>query len=44
LRNALQTACEVVRRVRRQEFWPPAAEPPAFSDDFAGICQDRVLT
>jgi hypothetical protein len=43
LRGALDTAYDVVRRVRRQEFWPPAVEPPPFSDDFAGICQDRVL-
>jgi ATP-dependent helicase/nuclease subunit B len=43
LRQALETAHDVIRRVRRQEFWPPAAEPPPFSDDFAGICQDRVL-
>jgi hypothetical protein len=43
LREALETAHDVVRRVRRQEFWPPAMDPPPFSDDFAGICQDRVL-
>ncbi len=43
LEQALDTARYVVRRVRRQEFWPPAPEPPPFSDDFAAICQDRVV-
>jgi RecB family exonuclease len=43
LRQALDTARNVVRKVRRQEFWPPAAEPPQFSDEFAGICLDRVI-
>ncbi len=43
LAQALQTAREVVRKVRRQEFWPPTAEPPDFSDEFAAICQDRVI-
>ncbi|MBW3599412.1 MAG: hypothetical protein KY475_19345, partial [Planctomycetes bacterium] len=43
LQDALETAREVARRVRRQEFWPPAVEPPPFSDDFAGICQDRTF-
>jgi ATP-dependent helicase/nuclease subunit B len=43
LETALETARDVARRVRRQEFWPPAAEPPPFSDDFAGICQDRLF-
>jgi RecB family exonuclease len=43
LKQALATAGDVVRRVRRQEFWPPASEPPAFSEDFAAICQDRTI-
>jgi hypothetical protein len=42
LKQAMKTAQDVVRRIRRQEFWPPAAEPPPFSDDFAAICQDRI--
>jgi protein-L-isoaspartate O-methyltransferase len=36
-----ETARHVIRKIRRQEFWPPAASPPAFSDDFAPICQDE---
>lgn len=43
LEQALETARNVVRRVRRQEFWPPASEPPPFSEDFAAICQDRIV-
>lgn len=31
---------EVVRRVRRGEFWPPKTPPPPFSEEFAAICQD----
>ena len=42
LEEALETARNVVRGVRSATFWPPAAEPPPFSDDFAGICHDRV--
>jgi hypothetical protein len=40
LAAADQAAAEVVRRVRAEEFWPPANPPPAFSEDFAAICQD----
>lgn len=43
LQAALDTASDVVRRVRRQEFWPPAPEPPPFSEDFAAICHDRLI-
>jgi hypothetical protein len=43
LRRADETAREVVRRIRDGIFWPPAAQPPAFSDDFAAICQDGRL-
>jgi inactivated superfamily I helicase len=43
LRRADETAREVVRRIRDGVFWPPAAQPPAFSDDFAAICQDGRL-
>ncbi len=31
---------EVVRAVRAEKFWPPASRPPAFSEEFAAICQD----
>ena len=39
LAQADEVAAEVVRRVRAEVFWPPAAEPPSF-DDFAVLCQD----
>lgn len=38
-----EIAKEVIRRIRREEFWPPADPPPAFADDFAPICQDGVV-
>lgn len=43
LAAADETAREVIRRIRREIFWPPADPPPAFSDDFAPICQDHRL-
>ena len=39
-KSADRAAAEVIRRVRAEEFWPPANPPPAFSEDFAAICQD----
>jgi hypothetical protein len=38
--EADSAAADVIRRVRAEEFWPPANPPPAFSEDFAAICQD----
>jgi ATP-dependent helicase/nuclease subunit B len=43
LEAADDEARDVVRRIRREEFWPPADPPPDFSDQFAGICQDDVI-
>lgn len=43
LSQADETAREVIRRIRREIFWPPADPPPAFSEDFAPICQDHRL-
>lgn len=37
-------AQDVVRRIRRQEFWPPNDPPPPFSEALAAICQDGVFT
>jgi RecB family exonuclease len=34
---------DVVRKVRAEQFWPPASPPPAFFDDLAAICQDSRL-
>ena len=38
--DADRAAADVIRRVRAKEFWPPANPPPAFSEEFAAICQD----
>jgi RecB family exonuclease len=38
-----EVARDVIRRIRAEEFWPPAALPPAFSEEFGAICQDRAL-
>ena len=38
--DADRAASDVIRRVRVEEFWPPASPPPAFSEEFAAICQD----
>jgi len=35
-------ARDVVRRIRRKEFWPPAATPE-FAEDYAPICMDDVF-
>ena len=38
--DADRAASNVIRRVRAEEFWPPANPPPVFSEEFAAICQD----
>jgi RecB family exonuclease len=43
LSAADHAACDIVRCLRREEFWPPARKPPPFSEIFAAICQDTVL-
>ncbi|NUQ61139.1 MAG: PD-(D/E)XK nuclease family protein [Pirellulales bacterium] len=43
LAQADRTAEEVVRRIRAEIFWPPASPPPAWFEEFAGICQDDRL-
>jgi RecB family exonuclease len=40
LDDADRTAADVIRGVRAEVFWPPANPPPAFSEEFAAICQD----
>ena len=42
LRHADETAADVVRSIREQRFWPRNPEPPAFSEEFAAICQDGL--
>ncbi len=43
LREADETAARVVRAVRAEQFFPPSLRPPAFSEDFAAICQDNRI-
>lgn len=43
LQEADDTAAEVVRAVRDERFFPPKLQPPAFSEEFAAICQDNRI-
>ena len=42
LDNADKTAFDCIRKIRNQEFWPPAESPPEY-DDYAAICQEKVF-
>lgn len=42
LLGADEVARDVIRKLRREEFWPPTDPPPVFSEAFAAICQDGV--
>ncbi|HID75726.1 MAG TPA: PD-(D/E)XK nuclease family protein [Planctomycetaceae bacterium] len=44
LAEADRVAEDVVRRVRAGDFWPPAAGPLLFFEEFAAICQDGLLS
>lgn len=41
LASADQCAADVIRAIRREEFWPPADPPPLGFDEFARICQEE---
>ena len=43
LDSADEAAREVIRAIRREEFWPPKQPPPAFCEDLAPICHDHRL-
>jgi hypothetical protein len=43
LESADERTREIVRAIRRGEFWPRRSPPPDFSEDFAAICQDRAM-
>ncbi len=43
LQEADGVARDVAAKVRDQQFWPPAAEPPWAADEFAAICQEGVF-
>jgi len=42
LKDADEEAREVIRKLRREDFWPPAYPAPKYSKDFAAICLDSV--
>ena len=37
-----EVAFDVIRKVRRNEFWPPIEPPPDYSELWSAICQDDV--
>ena len=41
--NARNTAQEVIRKIRREVFWPPAKPAPKFSEMYSAICNDRQI-
>ena len=41
--GAQLAAIRVVQQIQAGRFWPPTEEPPLFSEDVAGICQDYVF-
>ncbi len=43
LQSADEVAAEVVRKVRNEEFWPPAAGPVEEFPEFAAICGEGQL-
>jgi hypothetical protein len=40
LDSADRTAEEVIRKVRRGDFWPPVQPPPDYFEEFAAVCGD----
>jgi len=43
LKEADELAFDCIRKIRKGLYWPPEPQPPQFSEDFAGICQDAVF-
>ena len=41
IESALQVACQVVRGIRADHYWPPA-DPPFYLDGLGGLCYDHV--
>ena len=33
----------IIAQLRAGNYWPPKKQPPQFSEDFAGICQDNAF-
>lgn len=43
LNEAEAAAREVVRGIRNDRYWPPAQEPPPFSESLGWICLDNIF-
>ena len=43
LASADETARQIIRSLRQAVFWPPNPQPPQYSEELAGICQDNVF-
>lgn len=43
LHEADRLAKDAMRKIRAQQFWPPAESAPEYSEVFAAICQDQVF-
>jgi RecB family exonuclease len=43
INQAIETAREVVRKIRDQVFWPPTSPAPKYFKEFAAVCRDDVL-
>jgi hypothetical protein len=43
LEEADEVARNVVRGIRREQFWPPKEPPPRYSEEFADLCLDGVF-
>ncbi len=43
LHGADELAFEIIRQIRRENFWPPADLPPQYSEALAAICQDNIF-
>ncbi len=41
LRDAEERAMQIIRAIRRGEFWPP--RDPLYADDYSGICMDDTI-
>jgi hypothetical protein len=39
-----EIARDVIRKLRKNVFWPPANPPPDYSEDFAAICLDNLIS
>ena len=43
LNAADQIAFDIIRAIRRKEFWPPADPPVLYAQHFEAICQDKAF-